>query len=60
VEKLRAKLGESTQPWKVNIYPGAGHAFFNDSRPSYVQAAALDAGTETLSFLKKYLQPVSA
>lgn len=56
VEKLRAGLGRSTQPWKVNVYPGAGHAFFNDTRPAFHAAAAADAGTETLSFLKEHLQ----
>jgi carboxymethylenebutenolidase len=56
IEKLRDKLKQSTQPWSINIYPGAGHAFFNDSRPSYQPEAAADAGMNTLSFLKKYLQ----
>ena len=56
VEKLRAGLAGSTQPWKVNVYPGAGHAFFNDTRPSYHAAAAADAGTETLKFFKRHLK----
>jgi carboxymethylenebutenolidase len=56
VQQLREKLQESTQPWTVNVYPGAGHAFFNDTRPSYNAEAAADAGTQTLEFLKKYLQ----
>ncbi len=56
VENLRAGLAGSTQPWKVNVYPGAGHAFFNDTRPSFNAGAAADAGTEALRFFKKYLQ----
>jgi len=56
IAKLRENLGRSTQPWKVNVYPGAGHAFFNDTRPSYSAAAAADAGTETLRFFKEHLQ----
>ena len=56
VERLRQELAGSTQPWKVNVYPGAGHAFFNDTRPSYHAAAAADAGTETLHFFQKYLK----
>ena len=55
VEKLRNALKQSTQPWKINIYTGAGHAFFNDTRPSYNATAANDAGSETLAFLKKYV-----
>lgn len=57
VEKLRDNLKESKKPWKVNIYPGAGHAFFNDTRPSYHAAAAGDAGNEVLAFYRKYLVP---
>lgn len=55
VEKLREGLAQSTQPWKINVYPGAGHAFFNDTRPSYNAAAAADAGTEVLKFFKNHL-----
>jgi carboxymethylenebutenolidase len=43
--------------WKINVYPGAGHAFFNDTRPSYNAAAAADAGTETLRFFQQHLKP---
>jgi dienelactone hydrolase len=35
VEKLRDRLATSTQTWMINIYPGAGPAFFNDTRPSF-------------------------
>ena len=36
----------------THIYPGAGHAFFNDSRPdAYNAEAAADAWDKTLSFL---------
>lgn len=61
VAKLRAALAGSTPgtdapDWKINVYPGAGHAFFNDTRPSYNAGAAGDAGTETLRFFQKYLQ----
>lgn len=59
VEKLQERLKQSTQPWKINLYPGAGHAFFNDTRPNYHAPSAADAGTETLAFLKKYLRAVS-
>lgn len=55
VEKLRDGLKQSTQPWKINVYPGAGHAFFNDSRQSYNAVAAADAGAETTEFFRKHL-----
>jgi carboxymethylenebutenolidase len=52
---LREKLKEAKQPWKINLYPEAGHAFFNDTRPSYNARAARDAWRETLEFLKQHV-----
>ena len=57
VEQLRERLQLARQPWKINIYPGAGHAFFNDTRPSFQKEAATDAWNEMLAFFKKHLQP---
>lgn len=56
VEKLKESLQRSTAPWKINVYPGAGHAFFNDTRPAYNASAAGDAGTETLRFFQEHLR----
>lgn len=56
VAKLRDGLKQSTPSWKINVYPGAGHAFFNDTRPSYNAPAAGDAGSEVLAFFKRHLQ----
>jgi carboxymethylenebutenolidase len=55
VEQLKEKLKGSAQPWKINIYPGAGHAFFNDTRPSFNPGAAKDAWAEVTAFFAKYL-----
>lgn len=55
VEQFKEKLKQSAQPSKVNIYPGAGHAFFNDTRPSFNPSAAKDAWAEMIAFFKKYL-----
>jgi carboxymethylenebutenolidase len=55
VERLRDQLKLGHQPWKVNVYPGAGHAFFNDTRPSYNKNAAADAWQEMLEFFKTHL-----
>jgi carboxymethylenebutenolidase len=38
-----------------HVYPGAPHAFFNDTRPSYRVRAARDAWARTLAFLVELL-----
>lgn len=41
---------------ETKIYPGAPHAFFNETKPnSYNEAAAKDAWTQTLAWFRKYL-----
>ncbi|MDA8061113.1 MAG: dienelactone hydrolase family protein, partial [Actinomycetota bacterium] len=42
---------------ELRIYPGAGHAFFNDTRPSYRPDAARDAWARTLGFFAEALGP---
>lgn len=37
-------------------YADAGHAFFDDQRPSYVADSAQDAWNRTLAFFNKYLR----
>jgi carboxymethylenebutenolidase len=39
----------------AQVYPGAGHAFFNDAGPRYDAAAAGDAWQRTLDFLDRSL-----
>ena len=46
-------LGEDVS---VYIYPGAGHAFANEERPSYNPKAAMDSWEKTLSFFNKKLR----
>lgn len=42
---------------EVVIYPGAGHAFFNDTRPEvHVASAAEDAWKRTLAHLERHLR----
>lgn len=43
---------------ELRVYPDAGHAFFNDGRPSYRQEAARDAWARTLQFFAEALDPV--
>jgi carboxymethylenebutenolidase len=50
-EAMRA-AGKSFEP---QIYPQAGHAFFNDGRPSYDAAAARDAFARVLTFFRDAL-----
>ena len=52
VEAMFARL---TAPHAVRIYDEAGHAFFDDTRSSYVPSAAADAWTRTLAWFHTYL-----
>lgn len=50
------KLKAAGKTYQVKIYPGAGHAFFNDTNAnSYNAAAALEAWNDSLTWFKKYL-----
>jgi carboxymethylenebutenolidase len=40
---------------ELRIYPETGHAFFNDTRPSYSPEAARDAWGRTLAFFAQAL-----
>jgi carboxymethylenebutenolidase len=59
---LGAKLQEQAQlagvahEVKVDVYEGAGHAFFADYRPNYQPAAAAKLWAEIVPFLKRHLQ----
>ncbi len=53
---VRAFAAALTVPNDVKIYDEAGHAFFDDERPSYVASAAADAWTRTLACFSKYLR----
>lgn len=56
VRELEKRLRELGKSFEAHIYPGAGHAFFNDDRPEvYNKAAAEDAWQRTLGFLRKNL-----
>ncbi|MGH7788298.1 MAG: dienelactone hydrolase family protein [Candidatus Binatia bacterium] len=56
VAELRAILEREHKEFEIHTYPGAGHAFFNDSRPaSYHPAAAAAAWPRALAFLRAHL-----
>jgi carboxymethylenebutenolidase len=52
-------LGEAGVEHELRIYPETGHAFFNDTRPSYRQEAARDAWGRVLAFFAATLGPAS-
>lgn len=54
--ELQAALAAAGKPAQFHIYPGTGHAFFNDERPQvYNAAAALLSWQRTLQFLGENL-----
>lgn len=54
--KLAADLKAAGKDAEIIEYPGAGHAFFNDSRPEvFNEKAAGDSWKRTLNFLKSKL-----
>jgi carboxymethylenebutenolidase len=52
----RSRLADSGGEVKVDVYDGAGHAFFADYRPAYRPAAAAKLWTEIVPFLERHLQ----
>jgi carboxymethylenebutenolidase len=56
VEALRAILTQHGKTFEIRVYPGAGHAFFNDARPdAYRPDAAKDAFPRAVAFLRRHL-----
>lgn len=56
VEELRTILAREGKRFEIHVYPGAGHAFFNDTRPdAYRPEAAADAWRRALAFLHRHL-----
>jgi carboxymethylenebutenolidase len=56
VEAMAKGLQEVGKGAEVKIYPKAGHAFFNETRPSYSPEAASDAWKRTLAFFQARLK----
>jgi len=56
VARLDQQLDASGQPHEVIVYPGAGHAFVNDTRPEmYRPEAARDAWSRMLAWFQRHL-----
>jgi len=57
VERMRDTLGRAGKAAEIQIYPGAPHAFFNDTRPDvYRTAEASDAWARTLRLFERCLK----
>lgn len=48
-------LGSADKRYSLDLYPGAGHGFFCDDRPSHDPVAAEQAWRRTLDFFHHYL-----
>jgi len=54
LDELVKAMAEHRKDFEMRIYPGAGHAFFNDTNPSaYREAAARDAWDRVLRFYRR-------
>jgi len=55
VAKMDAEMTRLGVPHEFHSYAGAGHAFMNESRPSYREEAAKDAWKRTIDWFKRHL-----
>jgi carboxymethylenebutenolidase len=54
--KLEQDVRKAGKPIEIHVYPGADHAFFNDTRPDvYNREAATDAWNRTTQFFRRHL-----
>ncbi|MBX3074730.1 dienelactone hydrolase family protein [Candidatus Obscuribacterales bacterium] len=55
VEQLEDRLKQYSPDVQLKIYPDAPHAFFNDTRDHYNEAAAKDAWERTVEFINRQI-----
>jgi carboxymethylenebutenolidase len=55
VPELAEVMEQAGKSFEYHIYPGAPHAFFNDTRPNYREEAAGDAWQRVLAFIDETL-----
>lgn len=53
--QVEERLKQSGRPYRIKIYQGAGHAFFNDTGASYNPEAAADSFKEALDWFRQHL-----
>ncbi|HVG96355.1 MAG TPA: dienelactone hydrolase family protein [Chloroflexota bacterium] len=56
IDTVREQLDAAGRTFRLTLYPDAAHAFFNDTRPSYVASASTTAWRDTLAWLNIYLR----
>jgi carboxymethylenebutenolidase len=56
VKQLQSTLQKTGKTAEIYVYPGAGHAFMNEDRPSYHPDATRQAWARTLAFFQKHLK----
>ncbi|BCM90743.1 carboxymethylenebutenolidase [Abditibacteriota bacterium] len=56
VPDVAATMKAANKSFEYKIYPGAGHAFFNDTGERYNPTAAADAWAKTVAFLHEKLK----
>jgi carboxymethylenebutenolidase len=54
-QSVQAALETASVPHDFKVYPGANHAFFNDTGPRYDRAAATDAWARMVSWFREYV-----
>ena len=55
VDRLRDTLAKAGVASEVMLYDGAPHGFFNDTRPSYREGAAMDSWMKSTNWFAKYV-----
>jgi carboxymethylenebutenolidase len=55
VRAFEARMKALDKPVEIHVYPGAGHAFANPTRPSFREDAARDAAERVRAFLRARL-----
>jgi carboxymethylenebutenolidase len=55
IPSIEDAMKKNGKTFEKIIYPGAKHAFHNDTGPNWNEQAAYDAWQKTLDWFKKYL-----
>jgi carboxymethylenebutenolidase len=55
IPAIEAAMHQHGRIFEKSLHPGAGHAFHNDTGPSWNETAAYDAWAKTLAWLRQHL-----